>query len=162
MSLTPIALKSIECPHSVEMAMRKLQAIITDEDLVNRGTYFYSSSRPWTGKIIDKRFRLRRIIKEHRISFMPRVRGRVSETDKGSVVRLRLFLHPFTMFLFLFWTLGSLITLIYFFSQQYARHAFSTDLLKPAAMLVGGWFLFMLLFHFECRKVIAEFRNALD
>lgn len=102
MKIFPYDSFTIETPDPLPIAVEKLAAQIESP----RG-FRLSFSRhhaPYSGTISETGFEIHRII-DYRNSFLPVIRGEFESSPFGTIVRIKMGLHPFTIAFLAFWYL---------------------------------------------------------
>lgn len=115
---------------------------------------FSQNHRTFEGIINLEGFKISRII-HYRNSFLPTIHGYFQQGDRGTIIKIKMQLHPFVAVFMCFWFLGvgvgilAVIGNIVSEKELFASLPFS---LIPFAMLIFGWLLVSFGFWSEVKK----------
>lgn len=112
------------------------------------------SDRPFEGEAAGGRFKFSRRI-SYRNSFLPQIHARIELDPLGTVVKLRMNVHPFVIIFMFFW-LGGVSTFLFL-----PRTA-GQDTLIAGGMILFGLALIVGGFYPESFKAERLVRSALD
>lgn len=108
-----------------------------------------NTTASFIGIVEDNTFRLRRDIR-YRNSFLPQIRGMVSEAPSGSRILVTMHIHPFAVVFMCFWLCGAGAGALTMFSNSASGSVFSS--LIPVGMFVIGIALTLIGFYPEAYK----------
>lgn len=116
-----------------------------------------SSSAPFEGGVEQGTFRMSRVIRG-RNSFLPQIRGEIRPSEIGSVVQVRMTLHPLAA-IFLLAIVAAVASSVLSLAQS--GDASVSEVLAPTLMLVFTGVLVAACFYPEARKAERLIREAI-
>jgi hypothetical protein len=122
--------------------------------------YFKRSSgdKPFEGEVGRGGFRIRRVIKGQN-SFLPQIRGDIQSSAAGTVVRVRMTIHPLSVVMILMW--AALVAKRLSSSGRPVGAVFDADWI-PFAMVAFAVVLVVACFYPEARKAERLIREAVN
>ena len=106
---------------------------------------------PFEGKVSAESFDITRIL-GYQNSFVPRIRGTMTSTSGGSLVKGTMRLHPLVLGFDIVWFSMVFFTAVGMWSGMLAAGEWESKALVPVGMFVFGWALNAGAFTFEARR----------
>jgi hypothetical protein len=119
-------------------------------------------STVFTGQVNDSSFRIRRVINYGKNSFIPDIKGEITETPSGSDINITFRLHSFTLVFIIIW-----LTLCMLAGVVTIYNAAVTGNYTPAVFIPFGMFVFAgalvsLSFNYEYKTARQELERIFD
>ncbi|MEM8898671.1 MAG: hypothetical protein AAGC85_11230 [Bacteroidota bacterium] len=151
---------TIHSPLSISQINQKLRKHLSDRPWWKMGGVAPNTYR---GNLYSQHFNISRII-NYRNSFLPQIRGEMSSTPYGSLVKLTFRLPLIASCFMMLWMGGVSFALIVIMIGLFTDPSvdFNLFMLAPVAMLLFGYLLTLLGFKAESNPSIAFFQELLE
>ena len=143
----------------LSLSPSKVHQILSEQCEAPRIRFGFSRNHPpFQGTCSETEFQFSRII-HYRNSFLPIIRGKIQETDIGSMIHIQMSPHPFVMVFTMLWCLGWFsFIFVFLLSGSFPMQGLFFFIGLP--MIVFG--AFFLAFKFEVKKARAILNQLLS
>jgi len=162
MLLLPLEKFCIDTLLTPTEVQEKMDSVVGRKEGFSFTTVFSKSSyKYFSGSVVKGQFEIKRVI-NYRNSFFPVINGNVEAIPDGSIVDIKMGLHPFVAVFMCLWFGGVAIAVISLIIGSIASGEFLPALLIPCGMLPFGYLLMIGAFTIERNRAKEKLLEVLE
>ena len=122
--------------------------------------YLTKHTKPYEGYLHGNNFEINRII-NYRNSFLPQVKGKIIESNEGTLIYVKMRMHILVYIFLVIWCTGVGYAFISILTVSIIAHKFEPVVFIPLGMLILGFILPTGAFKFESNRTKKDLEKIL-